>query len=77
VTSGHQTIDQLAGFEYRSCCWKIQLVQRRYLDNRYGGLDTSIALQLELTGLSSVGKAADTFLEQEIRGYATRDPNIQ
>jgi hypothetical protein len=32
---------------------------------------------LELTGLSSVGKAADTFLEQEIRGYATRDPNIQ
>jgi LPS-assembly protein len=77
VTSGHQTIDQLAGFEYKSCCWKIQLVQRRYIDNRYGGLDTSIALQLELTGLSSVGKAANTFLEQEIRGYATRDPNIQ
>jgi hypothetical protein len=32
---------------------------------------------LELTGLSSVGKSANTFLEREIRGYSTRDPNAQ
>jgi LPS-assembly protein len=76
----HQTIEQMAGFEYKSCCWKIQIVQRRYIRLINGGtpgLDTSIALQLELTGLSSVGKPANTFLEQEIRGYSTRDPNIQ
>ncbi len=76
----HQTIEQLAGFEYKSCCWKIQIVQRRYVRVTNGttpGLDTSIALQLELTGLSSVGKASNTLLEQEIRGYSTRDPNIQ
>jgi LPS-assembly protein len=74
-----QTIEQVAGFEYKSCCWKIQLVQRRYVrvTNGVGGLDTSIALQLELTGLSSVGKSANTFLEREIRGYSTRDPNAQ
>jgi hypothetical protein len=30
---------------------------------------------LELTGLSSVGKAADSFLQKEIRGYTTRDPS--
>ncbi len=75
----HQTIEQVAGFEYKSCCWKIQVVQRRYVRsiNRTAGLDTSIALQLELTGLSSVGKSANTFLEREIRGYSTRDPNAQ
>jgi LPS-assembly protein len=73
----HQTIEQVAGFEYKSCCYRIQLVQRRYVSNRLGGLDTSIALQLELTGLSSVGKRADSFLEQSIRGYSTRDPNTQ
>jgi LPS-assembly protein len=73
----HQTIEQVAGFEYKSCCYRIQLVQRRYVSNRLGGLDTSIALQLELTGLSSVGKRADSFLERSIRGYSTRDPNIQ
>jgi len=72
-----KTIEQVAGFEYKSCCYRIQLVQRRYISNRNGGLDTSIALQLELTGLSSVGKRADSFLEQSIRGYSTRDPNAQ
>ena len=72
-----QTIEQVAGFEYKSCCYRIQIVQRRYVSNRNGGLDTSIALQLELTGLSSVGKRADSFLERSIRGYSTRDPNAQ
>jgi LPS-assembly protein len=73
----HQTIERVAGIEYKSCCYRIQLVQRRYVSNRIGGLDTSIALQLELTGLSSVGKREDTFLERSIRGYSTRDPNTQ
>ncbi len=72
-----KTVEQVAGFEYKSCCYRIQVVQRRYITNRAGGLDTSIALQLELTGLSSVGKRADSFLEQSIRGYSTRDPNAQ
>jgi hypothetical protein len=30
---------------------------------------------LELTGLSSVGKPADSFLQKEIRGYSARDPS--
>jgi LPS-assembly protein len=78
-----QTIEQVAGFEYKSCCYRVQLVQRRYLSIRPGTtttggtLDTSIALQLELTGLSSVGKREDSFLEQSIRGYSTRDPNTR
>jgi LPS-assembly protein len=73
------TIEQVAGFEYKSCCYRIQLVQRRYLrrisDGATAGLDTSIALQLELTGLSSVGKPADSFLQKEIRGYTAHDPS--
>ena len=73
----HQTIEQLAGIEYKSCCWRIQVLQRRYVINRNGGLDTSIALQLELTGLSSVGKPANAFLSKEISGYSSRDPNAE
>jgi LPS-assembly protein len=71
------TIEQIAGFEYKSCCYRVQIVQRRYLRrlaDGSAGLDTSIALQLELTGLSSVGKPADSFLQKEIRGYTARDP---
>jgi len=75
-----QTIEQLAGFEYKSCCWKIQVVERRYVRIENGvtpSLDTSIALQLELTGLSSVGKPANTLLQQEIRGYTPLGPDAR
>ncbi len=68
-----ETIEQVAGIEYKSCCYRIQIVQRRYLlrptDGAAAGLSSSIALQLELTGLSSVGKPADSFLQKEIPGY--------
>ena len=51
---------------------RIRVVQRRYVSSRTGERDTSIALQLELTGLSSVGVPADSFLERTIRGYSSR-----
>jgi len=66
-------LDQFAGIEYRSCCWKFRLVGRRYVSNRNGDHDTSVLLQLELNGLSSVGTGADTFLERSIRGYSQRE----
>lgn len=69
-------IEQFAGFEYASCCWRLRLVQRRYVSSRTGERDSSIALQLELNGLSSVGVPADAFLESSIRGYS-RDPTAQ
>lgn len=66
------TLDQFAGLEYRSCCWRIRLVARRYVSDRSGDRDTSFLLQLELKGLSSVGVGADAFLERSIRGYSLR-----
>ena len=68
-----QTIDSFAGLEYEACCWRLRLVASRYLSNRTGEQSTSVALQLELKGLSSVGTTSDTFLERGIRGYS-RDP---
>jgi LPS-assembly protein len=76
-----ETIEQVAGIEYKSCCYRIQIVQRRYLQRptdgappgTAAGLSSSIALQLELTGLSSVGKPADSFLQKEIPGYPVPD----
>jgi LPS-assembly protein len=70
----NQALDQFAGVEYRSCCWKLRLVGRRYVRSREGDMDTSILLQLELNGLSSVGTGADTFLERSIQGYSLRAP---
>jgi LPS-assembly protein len=66
------SIDRFAGVEYRSCCWGIRFVSRRYLRNRQGDFDNSFLLQLELNGLSNVGQKADAFLERSIRGYSPR-----
>jgi LPS-assembly protein len=71
-----QTIEQVAGLEYKTCCWRVRVVQRRYVSTRTGQFDTAIALQLELIGLSSVGVPADSFLDRTIRGYASRSPEF-
>ncbi len=67
------SIDSFAGFEYGGCCWRLRLVGRRYISNRTGEHDTSVALTLELKGLSSVG-TDDTFLRRGIRGYSPDSP---
>lgn len=68
----NKSIENFAGFEYSSCCWNVRAVGRDYVSRRTGAHDRSIYLQLELKGLSSVGQAADAFLEGAIRGYSTR-----
>lgn len=69
----HKAIERFAGFEYRSCCWRLRLVGRRFVSSRTGEQDTGVYLQLELTGLASVGSAADAFLSSAIRGYSPPD----
>ena len=66
----HAGIESLAGFEFKSCCFRIRLIARHYVATRTGNRDTSISLQLELNGLSTVGERADAFLERSIRGYS-------
>jgi LPS-assembly protein len=68
--SEEKTLDQFLGLEYGSCCWKLRLVTRRFVSSRSGDIDTSVALQLELKGLSSVGSDTDSFLRDAIRGYS-------
>ncbi|MFM1885774.1 MAG: hypothetical protein RL026_931 [Pseudomonadota bacterium] len=68
-----RSIEQFAGLQYSSCCWGLRAVARHYVSTRTGERDTGVFLQLELRGLSSVGTAADAFLERAIRGYSPAD----
>jgi LPS-assembly protein len=67
-----QEIERFIGFEYRACCWRIRLGARRYVNSHdpTAGQTTGVWLQLELVGLAGVGSASDSFLTEEIRGYA-------
>ena len=69
-----KTLDQFVGLEYSSCCWAVRLVTRRFVSSRTGDSGTSIGLQLELKGLSSVGVDNEAFLRDAIRGYSALPP---
>lgn len=66
----HKQLDTFAGVRFRGDCWGLRAVVRRSVSSRTGASDTGIYLQLELTGLSSVGTGADTFLQESIQGYS-------
>lgn len=66
------TLDRFVGLEYESCCWAARIVSRRFISRRDGRSDTTVALQLELRGLTSVGDPADRRLERGILGYKDR-----
>ncbi len=68
--SENKTLDQFVGFEYSSCCWAVRVVTRHFVSSRTGSSDTSVGLQLELKGLSSVGVDNEAFLQDAIRGYS-------
>ncbi len=68
-----KAIERFAGFEYASCCWRMRFVGRKFVSTRTGQQDTGFYLQLELTGLASVGSAADAFFAGAIRGYERPD----
>ncbi len=66
------SLERFVGIEYESCCWGLRIVSRRFISRRDGTADTSVAIQLELKGLTSVGDPADELLERGILGYTRR-----
>ncbi|HWP94990.1 MAG TPA: LPS assembly protein LptD [Gammaproteobacteria bacterium] len=65
----HRTLETFGGIEYETCCWALRLIARRYIVDTEGAMDRTFYLQLELKGLSSVGRDADEFLGRGIPGY--------
>ncbi len=71
------SIEDFVGVQYRGSCWRIRAIAQHSISTRTGQSDTGVSLQVELTGLSSVGNGGvgtgsgvSTFLEQSIRGYS-------
>lgn len=76
-------LETLAGFEYNSCCYRIRLVGRRWIDNflaTQGTLidqsvqeDSGIFFEIQLKGLGGTGKRLSTILKDAIYGYQQRE----
>jgi LPS-assembly protein len=78
----NRTLEAFGGFEYDSCCWKLRLINRYWIDYDEVSLnpslndeaDRGIFLQIVLKGLGGVvGNKVETFLDQGIQGYRERE----
>ncbi|MCG8433759.1 MAG: LPS assembly protein LptD, partial [Gammaproteobacteria bacterium] len=65
----HRSLETFLGFEYESCCWAFRIIKRRFITNSVGDFDSALFFQLELKGMTSVGKRVDEFLQQDIQGF--------
>jgi LPS-assembly protein len=65
-----RTIGSIAGIEYESCCWRVQLFNRSYLTSSEQ-VDHSFLLKFELKGLGGIdsGGSAGTLID----GYEQRE----
>lgn len=60
-------LERVLGFEYASCCWTLRFLERRNrIDVTDEKVNRTLWLQLELKGLSSVGRDVETLLERDI-----------
>ncbi len=75
-----RSFDNIVGVEYESCCWRVKLVNRRYLkesndEDEIVKPSQGIYIQFELKGLGGVGGSVDAILDDAISGHKEREQN--
>lgn len=73
----NRSLETVSGVEYRDCCWKLRLVNRRLLAD-YSGTGqlearSTVLFQIQLIGLGGFGDKVDTLLENTVPGYRRED----
>lgn len=81
--SHQRELETLAGLEYNSCCYRIRLLGRRWLNNNIAGLsaisfddlemDKGIFFEIQLKGLGGIGSKINSILEEGVIGYQQRE----
>ncbi len=69
----NRNLELLAGLEYRTCCYGLQVALRRHLTDFDGEYNNSIYFQLTLDGLTRLDTGLDNLLREGISGYGTHD----
>jgi len=67
----NSTIGTLAGVEYGSCCWRIQLLAQSYLTDD-SEMSNGVLFRFQLNSLGSFGKSANS-MEEQVPGYKARE----
>jgi LPS-assembly protein len=65
----NQTLEALAGFEWKSCCVAVRLLARQYVRSFDRQENFGLYLEIELNGLGSFGRDTERLLDNAILGY--------
>ena len=65
-------IEVIGGFEYLHDCWTLRFAAQRYT-TASNEQESNFFLQLELSGLGSIGTSPLSELRRNIKSYQTRD----
>ncbi|MDD9996471.1 MAG: LPS assembly protein LptD, partial [Rhodospirillaceae bacterium] len=66
-------LERFIGWEFVSCCWRMQVYSRDYISRRTGESDRSLNVQILLRGFAEPGESAESLLERGILGYRRFD----
>ena len=79
---GSTAVEDMVGFEYDNCCWRIRILYMRYINTERGeipnfsdpNLDRENAIQVQflLKGMGGFGGRVDNLLKDMIRGFTER-----
>ena len=79
---GSTAVEDMVGFEYDNCCWRIRILYMRYINTERGeipnfsdpNLDRENAIQVQflLKGMGGFGGRVDNLLKDMIRGFSER-----
>jgi LPS-assembly protein len=77
------SVEDMAGLEYDTCCWKIRLLHLRYYENISGQVpdfdnpnlerEHSTQFQIVLKGMGGFGNRITGIMEDMIRGFEDSD----
>ena len=79
---GSTAVEDMIGFEYDNCCWRVRLLYMRYIDTDRNALpdfndpslnrENAIQIQFLLKGMGGFGGRVENLLGDMIRGFTER-----
>ena len=79
---GSTAVEDMVGFEYDNCCWRIRILYMRYINTERGEIpnfsdpdldrENAIQVQFLLKGMGGFGGRVDNLLKDMIRGFSQR-----
>ena len=81
---GSTAVEDMIGFEYDNCCWRLRLLYMRYIDTDRNAIpdfsdpslnrENAIQIQFLLKGMGGFGGRVENLLGDMIRGFTERQP---